>query len=242
MRHPFIRGSALGEGLTIRVEQGQLFAVVGASGSGKTTLLRICLGLIAPADGAVELREQPGRPTRAGVVFQSPEFLPWRNVADNVRAPLPKEMPRAYQRQEAGRALDRAALPYSSHLFPDQLSGGMRARAALARALVNDPLLLVLDEPFASLDAALAEDLNDLLVALTGGGLGILFVTQDLDRMLFRADQALVLGQGSLGINPVIDLNERLGPAEAGRSVDAVASLRSRIIETMRHPLEEPGP
>jgi NitT/TauT family transport system ATP-binding protein len=239
VHHRFLQTSQSGSGLTVELWPGELLAVVGRSGTGKSTLVRIAVRLLTPESGRVVQGSGDASEFRAGVAFQATHFLPWLTILDNVRLPIVGKSSSGEQRRRASAALERAVLPGAETLYPDQMSGGMRARAALARALVSEPALLILDEPFASLDAALAEDLNDLLVELVDHGLGIILVTQDLDRMLVRADRVLVLGHGPLGSNPVVDLNTLLGRRASGRSPNAVARLRSDIIETMRNPFEE---
>jgi sulfonate transport system ATP-binding protein len=170
--------------IAFSLASGEVCALLGPSGCGKTTLLRLIAGLDHDFDGRIETR--PGR--KLAMVFQEPRLLPWRNVADNLR--LAGAIP--------GKKLDDivAALGLLSHLdhFPGELSLGLARRVAIARAFAVEPDLLLLDEPFVSLDAALAQRLRDELVLLVGERKATtLVVTHDLDEAISLADRILVL-------------------------------------------------
>lgn len=147
------RGLLLLDRSTLTVSPGETLAVMGPSGAGKTTLLRTMAGLTPTASGTVK------RPSgRVAMVFQDPRLLPWRSALKNVELVLPKA-----QRHKAREWLDRVGLADASHLYPIALSGGMRQRVAIARALACDASLVLVDEPFASLDAETAERLRTML-------------------------------------------------------------------------------
>jgi NitT/TauT family transport system ATP-binding protein len=164
---------------------GGIHALVGPSGFGKTTLLRILIGLDHDFEGAVTLPPD----TRIGMVFQEPRLLPWRSVRDNLRLAAPSAS-EAYLQKIA------ADLGIAGHLgdFPGELSLGLARRAALARAFAIDPNLLVLDEPFVSLDKALATRLGDELTALVErSNVTTLIVTHDIDEAIRLADRIILL-------------------------------------------------
>ena len=185
------------EGLELTVESGEFVAIVGPSGAGKSTLLNIVAGLdrryegkVAPAAG-----EDGAQGRRVGYVFQTPRLMPWLTALDNVRLVLPLEDgDKAGDIEAAREILDEVGLRGFEDAYPGQLSGGMRRRVALARAFSVNPALLLMDEPFASLDAPLAWRLRGRLHALWRRRRStVLFVTHDLNEALSLADRVLFL-------------------------------------------------
>ena len=185
------------EGLELTVEPGEFVAIVGPSGAGKSTLLNIVAGLdrryegkVAPAAG-----EDGAQGRRVGYVFQTPRLMPWLTALDNVRLVLPLEDgDKAGDIEAAREILDEVGLRGFEDAYPGQLSGGMRRRVALARAFSVNPALLLMDEPFASLDAPLAWRLRGRLHALWRRRRStVLFVTHDLNEALSLADRVLFL-------------------------------------------------
>ncbi|MCK6503888.1 ABC transporter ATP-binding protein [Myxococcota bacterium] len=191
---PLLRGFGL------RCPAGTLTALVGPSGCGKSTLLRLAAGLLLPQEGRVA----PGASARGGLamVFQQPNLLAWRTVADNVGLPLElRGVPVAARRDAVAEALGRVELEDVAQALPAALSGGMRMRVALARAWVQAPRLLVMDEPFAALDALTRGRMYDRFQALweQGRPTGLL-VTHDVDEAVLLADRVVVLGGRPLGV------------------------------------------
>ncbi|MHC3469687.1 ABC transporter ATP-binding protein [Streptomyces sp. 7R007] len=188
--------------ITLTVPDGQLLCVTGPSGCGKSTLLRTVAGLLPAHDGTVTLDGTPvtGVPDRLAVVFQDygRSLLPWLTVRDNVALPLRRQgLSRAERRAEAERILQRVGLDGAGRRHPWQLSGGMQQRVAIARALVCRPSLLLMDEPFGSLDAQTREDLEDLLLEVhRTDGATIAFVTHDIDESVYVGDRVVVLSPG----------------------------------------------
>lgn len=185
------------DGVSFHVAAGSIVAVVGPNGSGKSTLLRLVSGLLTPdsgqvmVDGAVVAGPDP----RVGLVFQEPRLLPWRTLLSNVCLPLdlagwPRE-----RREERGRQLiSQMRLSGFEAAYPGQLSGGMAQRAGIARALVQEPRVLLLDEPFGALDALTRERLNTELLALwEGTHPTIVLVTHSIPEAVFLADRVVVL-------------------------------------------------
>jgi NitT/TauT family transport system ATP-binding protein len=193
--------AALGK-VTFDVARGELLVVVGPSGCGKTTLLRLLCGLAPPSGGTVHLdgRLVTSPPREAAIVFQdySRSLFPWLTVIRNVVFPLRRaRVPKAEQRARAEAVLSEVGLAGVGRKYPWQLSGGMQQRVAIARALVSRPEILLLDEPFASVDALTRAELQDLVLRLHGHeerGVTILHVTHDIDEAVYLADRVLVLG------------------------------------------------
>jgi len=179
--------------IRLRIEPGERVALIGPSGSGKTTLL----GLIAGLDDAFEGRiERP--PGRIGMVFQEPRLLPWRSTADNLRIVLPDTPEREGR---VARALASVGLEAAAQVHASRLSLGMARRAALARAFVVDPPLVLLDEPFVSLDPPLAQSLRCLVLDLVrASGATLVVVTHDRAEAVMLSDRILELGGSPAGI------------------------------------------
>jgi NitT/TauT family transport system ATP-binding protein len=185
------------DGLSLDVAGGEVVALIGPNGCGKSTFLRVAAGLLAPERGRVALddRAVTEPDERIGLVFQEPRLLPWRSVADNVTYPLelagwPRDRRAARQRE----LLHIVGLEAAATLRPVQLSGGMRQRAAIARALALSPEVLLLDEPFSSLDALTRERFNvELLRLQARTGTTIVIVTHSIPEAIFVADRVVVL-------------------------------------------------
>ena len=188
--------------VSLRVADGELVTIVGPSGSGKSTLLRCMGGLLAPTSGQVVLDGAVVTkvPDRLAVVFQdySRSLYPWLTVTDNVALPLVRtERRRAVRRERAQAALDSVGLAGFAGRYPWQLSGGMQQRVAIARALACDPVLLLMDEPFGSMDAQMREDLEDLVLRVRAErNITILLVTHDIDESVYTGDRVVVLSKG----------------------------------------------
>ncbi len=194
-----IKGSRLLalEGLDLRVAEREIVAIVGPNGCGKSTLLRVMSGLLAADRGVVLSFGTPvlGVAPRVGLVFQEPRLLPWRDVVANVAFPLElRGIERSERERCAHEALELTDLQGFAGAMPDQLSGGMAQRAALARALAPRPDVLLLDEPFSALDAMTRERLDSELLDLWGRiGTTIVLVTHSIPEAVFVADRVLVM-------------------------------------------------
>jgi NitT/TauT family transport system ATP-binding protein len=182
------------DAVDLRVEPGQFVALLGPSGCGKSTLLRMVAGLDQPTAGTVAL-DLPDRRSGLAYVFQDPHLLPWRTVVRNVALPLELRGVDPAQREAAARAaLAGVDLAEWADHYPAQLSGGMRMRVSLARALVTQPRLLLLDEPFAALDELTRLRLDEQLRGLwRDRGLTVLFVTHSITEAVYLAERAVVL-------------------------------------------------
>jgi len=182
------------DGVDIDVEPGSFVALLGPSGCGKSTLLRLIAGLDHPTAGSVSIEPPASRRSKIAYVFQDPQLLPWRRVLDNVALPLELSgAPRAARRAAALAALAQVGLEDAADRFPSELSGGMKMRASLARALVTRPRLLLLDEPFAALDELTRHRLDDQLRALwVEHPMTVLFVTHAINEAAYLAERAIV--------------------------------------------------
>lgn len=185
------------EGLDLRVAEREIVAIVGPNGCGKSTLLRVISGLLAPDSGQVLAFDSTvaGPEPRIGLVFQEPRLLPWRSVLANVAFPLELAgVGRSEREARALEALRLTGLEGFAAAYPDQLSGGMAQRAALARALAPEPDVLLLDEPFSALDAMTRERFDVELLRLWGEtGSTIVLVTHSVSEAVFLADRVLVM-------------------------------------------------
>jgi NitT/TauT family transport system ATP-binding protein len=186
--------------VNLEVARGELVSIVGPSGCGKSTLLRCVAGLMRPGQGRVVVggAEVSDVPDDLAVVFQdySRSLLPWLTVRDNVALPLRRRgTPKEERRAAAGQALDAVGLSASARRYPWQLSGGMQQRVSIARALAFRPSLLLMDEPFGSVDAQTREELEDLLLRVRDEGMTILFVTHDIDESVYVGDRVAVLSR-----------------------------------------------
>jgi len=183
--------------LSFDVEAGEFVSVLGPSGCGKSTLLKLASGLLKPSAGRIELAGRPveGPRREVGIVFQQATLLPWKTVLENVLVPV-----RA-MRGDVGAARDRARQllrmvrldAFAGH-YPHELSGGMQQRVGIARALVHDPALLLMDEPFAALDAMTRESMMvELQRIWAGTGKSVLFITHSIPEAVFLSDRVVVM-------------------------------------------------
>jgi len=185
--------------------------VVGPSGCGKTTLLRLLAGLLPPDQGEVRLNDQLLREpcSDIGLVFQTANLLPWRNVFDNILLPLQIQgIPKTQANERVEQALTMVGLSDFADAYPRELSGGMQQRTAIARALVYEPEILLLDEPFGALDALTRERLNlELLQLWQASRKTVVMVTHNIQEAVFLADRVLVLSQRPGRVTADISIN-----------------------------------
>jgi sulfonate transport system ATP-binding protein len=216
----------------LAVDRGEIVGIVGTSGCGKSTLLRIVGGLETPTTGRVDLDGVPVTGPRAevGLVFQEPRLMPWLSVRENVEFALLKR-PRDQRRPLAEQALARVGLLPFADALPQQLSGGMAQRAAIARALVARPAVLLLDEPFSALDAFTRFSLQDHLLDIWRAAQPtMLFVTHDVEEALVLSDRLVVMRArpGRIHAQYRIDLGRPRRRTEAG-----LQSWKERILEDL---------
>ncbi|MPY56858.1 ABC transporter ATP-binding protein [Streptomyces spongiae] len=227
--------------LTFTVDAGELVCLVGPSGCGKTTLLKCMAGLLTPTSGEVLLEGRPvsGPPPGMAVVFQEygRSLFPWMRVRENVELPLKqKPLTKERRRELVADALDSVGLGDAAGAYPWQLSGGMQQRVAIARALAYEPDVLLMDEPFAAVDAQTRADLEDLVRGLwRDRGITILFVTHDIDEAVYLGERVLVLSASPTVVQEQLKVDL---PAERDqlrtRVAPRFAELRTHVYEQIQ--------
>jgi NitT/TauT family transport system ATP-binding protein len=227
--------------LTFTVEAGELVCLVGPSGCGKTTLLRCVAGLLDPTGGEVRVQGSrvAGPPPGMAVVFQEygRSLFPWMSVRDNVELPLrQKKVPKGRRHELVAEALTSVGLDGTESAYPWQLSGGMQQRVAIARAVAYEPSVLLMDEPFAAVDAQTRADLEDLVRALWQRlGVTILFVTHDIDEAVYLGQRVLMLSASPTVVQDQLTVDL---PAERDqlhtRADPRFTTLRTRVYEQIQ--------
>ena len=196
--------------INFTIDEGEFISVVGPSGCGKTTLLRVLAGLIAKTSGTVNLAGSAvNGPSRdVGIVFQSPILLPWRSVLDNVMLPIEiLKLNRADYRKRALELIEMVGLDEFADKLPSELSGGMQQRAAIARALVHNPRILLMDEPFGALDALTREQMNmELQRIWAESGKTVFLITHSIPEAVFLGDRVLVMTNRPGKVDRIIDV------------------------------------
>ena len=224
-------------GIDLEVERRSVVALVGPNGCGKSTLLRVIAGLLPAAGGIVEVEGRPvsGPDARVGLVFQEPRLLPWRSAVANVAFPLEVAgVDRAAREDRARALLGLVGLRDWAGARPGELSGGMRQRLAIARALALEPSVLLLDEPFSALDALTRERFNvELLRLWERIGSTIVLVTHSIPEAVFLADRVVVLSPrpAAVAADILVELPRprRLGDLDAVVLSRTAAEIRARL-------------
>jgi NitT/TauT family transport system ATP-binding protein len=227
--------------LTFDIADGELVCLVGPSGAGKTTLLKCIAGLLAPTSGEVLLAgERVTEPPKSmAVVFQEygRSLFPWMSVRDNVDLPLKNaRVPRAERDARVDEALEAVGLSHVPKSYPWQLSGGMQQRVAIARAVAYQPKVLLMDEPFAAVDAQTRADLEDLIRTIWEKlGVTILFVTHDIDESVYLGERVVILSNSPTVVQEDlrIDLPRERDQLET-RSSTRFAELRGHVYEQIQ--------
>jgi len=233
--------------VSLTVADGEFVCVVGPSGCGKTTLLKCVAGLLRPTHGEVRLRGKPVTrpPEEMALVFQeySRSLMPWMSVENNVLLPLRhRRLGRRERRKLVVESLEAVGLAGFGNRYPWQLSGGMQQRVAIARALAYQPSILLMDEPFASVDAQTRGDLEDLTLRVRDEyGITILFVTHDIDESVYLADRVVVLTHAPTEVKEIV-------PVELPRPRDQIATkelaefahLRAHVYRQIKREQVEP--
>jgi NitT/TauT family transport system ATP-binding protein len=227
--------------LTFRIGAGELVCLVGPSGCGKTTLLRIMAGLLAPSGGEVWLsgKRVTSPPPGMALVFQEygRSLFPWMSVRDNVELPLrQKRVPKRQRAELVDGALEAVGLRGTQSAYPWQLSGGMQQRVAIARAVAYQPQVLLMDEPFAAVDAQTRAELEDLIRSLWHKlNVTILFVTHDIDEAVYLGQRVIVLSSSPTVVQEqlTVDLPELRDQLHT-RSDPRFTALRSHVYEQIQ--------
>lgn len=232
----------------LRVGPGEFVVLLGPSGCGKTTLLRMLAGLEVPTQGSVRIGDRtlfaPGALApqsealgSLGFVFQAPTLLPWRRIAKNIELPLEGKGPgRRERRERATRMAEKVGLEDFLGHYPRQLSGGMQQRAAIARALVHDPDILLMDEPFGALDAMTRDQMNILLQQLwMDTGKTVVLVTHSISEAVFLADRIVLLSPRPGRVQDIVEVDfprpRPLSVSADPKFGELVAYLRSQLGE-----------
>ncbi len=199
----FPTGTSAVDSVSLSVPAGKILSLVGPSGCGKTTMLRMIAGLQKPTAGKIQVKPSiDGAAGEIGFVFQQPSLLRWRTAMDNVLLPLQLmtgSRTSSQNRSMAEEMLEQVGLADSVNLYPHQLSGGMQMRVSIARALVTQPKILLLDEPFAALDDSLREQLGSLVLHLwTQRPLSVVMVTHNIAEAIMLSHRIAVMRSGKL--------------------------------------------
>jgi NitT/TauT family transport system ATP-binding protein len=227
--------------LTFDLRAGELACLVGPSGSGKTTLLKCISGLMAPTEGEVLLdgKRVSGPPKKMAVVFQEygRSLFPWMRVRENVELPLKNQgVAKAERDRLVDEALEAVGLAHVPRSYPWQLSGGMQQRVAIARAIAYQPEVLLMDEPFAAVDAQTRADLEDLIRTIWKKfGVTVLFVTHDIDESVYLGERVIILSSSPTVVQEdiVIDLPVDRDQLET-RSLPRFTELRHHVYEQIQ--------
>jgi len=237
-------------GIDLSIEKGEFVALIGHSGCGKSTLLNIIAGLAKPTRGVVFLDNEvvdSAGPDRA-VVFQDHSLLPWLSVQDNVRLAVDKTMKgsRAERRDWVRHNLELVRMGHAATKYPAELSGGMKQRVGIARALAMRPRVLLMDEPFGALDALTRASLQDLVMGIQVETRNtVVMITHDVDEAVLLADRVLMMTNGpaaTIGAELRIDLprpRDRIGVAEDPRYIHARAEIIEFLHNRYTNPLDK---
>jgi NitT/TauT family transport system ATP-binding protein len=231
---------AIGD-VSFTVLDGEFVCVVGPSGCGKTTLLKCIAGLLEPSRGEVALRGRrvEGPPDELALVFQeySRSLMPWSSVRNNVLLPLRhKKLSRTERKQLVEESLEAVGLTRFLDHYPWQLSGGMQQRVAIARALAYQPTILLMDEPFASVDAQTRGDLEDLILQVRDEyGITILFVTHDIDESVYLSDRVVVLTHSPTEVKEIVGVDlPRPRDQLATKELPEFVNLRAHVYRLIK--------
>ena len=229
----FVSGTQALGAVDLSVAEGEFLSLVGPSGCGKSTVLRLIAGLIAPSSGTVSFAA--GKPETA-FVFQEPTLMPWANALTNARLALDLEgVPRAEAEPRAAAALARVGLAGFEHAYPRELSGGMKMRVSIARAIAAKPKLLLMDEPFAALDELARQSLNDDLLKLwREDGLTVVFVTHSVYESAYLSTRVAVMSPRPGRVADEIALEQLDARDESYRLTPAFSDAARRISAALK--------
>jgi NitT/TauT family transport system ATP-binding protein len=235
------------EDLTFEVAQGEFVCVVGPSGAGKTTLLKCMSGLLAPSAGEVRLngRRVVDPPEELTLVFQdySRSLMPWLTIRGNVELPLKRRVEKQHRGARVEEAVEAVGLGRFIDHYPWQLSGGMQQRVAIARAMAYQPQILLMDEPFGSVDAQTRADLEDTILRVRQQyDVTVLFVTHDIDESVYLADRVVVLTPPPTRVHEIVKVDlPRPRHQIATKELPEFAHLRAHIYRLIQRDREHAG-
>ena len=241
LRHAYAPAQVAIADLTFEVSAGEIVSIVGPSGCGKTTLLKVLAGLLSPTDGTIlfQAKAVKGVPPGLAMVFQeySRSLLPWTTVSANIELPLRYQRVDARERlRRVFESLEAVGLSGFGNRYPWQLSGGMQQRVAIARALAYQPKLLLMDEPFASVDAQTRADLEDLVATVRDRfDITIVLVTHDIDEAVYLSDRVVVLSKAPSTVLADIDIDlARPRDQIATKASDQFVAKRAEVARLIR--------
>lgn len=232
------------KGFALNANPGEFIVLLGPSGCGKTTLLNLLSGFQRPSSGEIWINSERASPERPelGYVFQSPQLFPWLTALENVRFGLriEKRLSVVEQRAKARSYLELVGLENVADKLPYQLSGGMQQRISLARTLVLEPTLLLMDEPFAALDAITRHAMNEETMRLWSAlGQTVLFITHDIDEAVFLADRIIVLNLAPGGIHSELEIDlPRPRNNLATRQLPVFFECRNELMRRISHVMQ----
>jgi NitT/TauT family transport system ATP-binding protein len=242
--HTYMPEQLVAANISFDVKAGEIVSIVGPSGCGKTTLLKALAGLIRPTGGTIRFQGKvvQGVPDRLAIVFQEygRSLLPWTTVNGNIELPLRyQSIPSDERRRRVAESLQAVDLSGFGERYPWQLSGGMQQRVAIARALAYQPKLLLMDEPFASVDAQTRADLEDLVATVRDRfGITMVLVTHDIDESVYLSDRVIVLSRSPTTVLAQVDI-ELPRPREQikTKAMQQFVEKRSEIAQMIRRPV-----
>ena len=242
--HAYMPEQLVAANISFDVKAGEIVSIVGPSGCGKTTLLKALAGLIRPTGGTIRFQGKvvQGVPDRLAIVFQEygRSLLPWTTVNGNVELPLRyQSIPSDERRRRVAESLQAVDLSGFGERYPWQLSGGMQQRVAIARALAYQPKLLLMDEPFASVDAQTRADLEDLVATLHDRfGITMVLVTHDIDESVYLSDRVIVLSRSPSTVLAQVDIElPRPRDQIKTKAMQQFVEKRSEIAQMIRRPV-----
>ena len=242
--HAYMPEQLVAANISFDVKAGEIISIVGPSGCGKTTLLKAFAGLIRPTGGTIRFQGKvvQGVPDRLAIVFQEygRSLLPWTTVNGNIELPLRyQSIPSDERRRRVAESLQAVDLSGFGERYPWQLSGGMQQRVAIARALAYQPKLLLMDEPFASVDAQTRADLEDLVATLRDRfGITMVLVTHDIDESVYLSDRVIVLSRSPSTVLAQVDIElPRPRDQIKTKAMQQFVEKRSEIAQIIRRPV-----
>ena len=243
--HAYTPEQLVAANISFDVKAGEIVSIVGPSGCGKTTLLKALAGLIRPTGGTIRFQGKvvQGVPDRLAIVFQEygRSLLPWTTVNGNIELPLRyQSIPSDERRRRVAESLHAVDLSGFGERYPWQLSGGMQQRVAIARALAYQPKLLLMDEPFASVDAQTRADLEDLVATLRDRfGITMVLVTHDIDESVYLSDRVIVLSRSPSTVLAQVDIElPRPRDQIKTKAMQQFVEKRSEIAQMIRRPVD----
>jgi NitT/TauT family transport system ATP-binding protein len=242
--HAYMPEQLVAANISFDVKAGEIVSIVGPSGCGKTTLLKALAGLIRPTGGTIRFQGKvvQGVPDRLAIVFQEygRSLLPWTTVNGNIELPLRyQSIPSDERRRRVAESLQAVDLSGFGERYPWQLSGGMQQRVAIARALAYQPKLLLMDEPFASVDAQTRADLENLVATLRDRfGITMVLVTHDIDESVYLSDRVIVLSRSPSTVLAQVDIElPRPRDQIKTKAMQQFVEKRSEIAQMIRRPV-----